>query len=107
MKKFLFFMTVALLPLMAMADRIDSLETQLRDKPQIQEKVYIHTDNNCYFIGDTLWYKAYVLRSDNLHPTDYSKLLYVELISPDGIVVERQHVVILIGVEFLLSFWER
>lgn len=94
MKKLLFLMTVALLPLMAMADRIDSLETQLRDKPQIQEKVYIHTDNNCYFIGDTLWYKAYVLRSDNLHPTDYSKLLYVELISPDGIVVERQHVVI-------------
>lgn len=94
MKKYLILISMAMLPFMAMADRIDSLEAQLRDKPQIQEKVYVHTDNNCYFIGDTLWYKAYVLRSDNLRPTDYSKLLYVELLSPDGIVVERQHVVI-------------
>ena len=24
-----------------------------------QEKVYLHLDNNCYFAGDTIWYKAY------------------------------------------------
>lgn len=54
----------------------------------------MHTDNSSYFVGDTLWYKAYVSRADNLQPTHLSKLLYVELLSPDGIVVERQHVVI-------------
>ena len=57
---------------------------------QVQEKVYIHTDNQCYFVGDTLWYKAYVVRADNLHPTDMSRILYVELLSPDGVLVERQ-----------------
>ena len=61
---------------------------------QVQEKVYIHTDNQCYFVGDTLWYKAYVVRADNLQPTDMSRILYVELLSPDGLLVERQQVVV-------------
>ena len=61
---------------------------------QVQEKVYVHTDNQCYFVGDTLWYKAYVVRADNLHPTDMSRLLYVELLSPDGLLVERQTVIV-------------
>lgn len=61
---------------------------------QVQEKVYVHTDNTCYFVGDTLWYKAYVVRADNLHPTDMSRILYVELLNPDGLVVERQNIVV-------------
>lgn len=61
---------------------------------QVQEKVYIHTDNQCYFVGDTLWYKAYVVRADNHQPTDMSRLLYVELLSPDGLVVERQQIIV-------------
>lgn len=61
---------------------------------QVQEKVFIHTDNMCYFIGDTLWYKAYVVRADDLKFTDMSRLLYVELLSPDGLVVERQTLIV-------------
>ena len=61
---------------------------------QTQEKVFVHTDNTCYFVGDTLWYKAYVVRADNLQHTDMSRLLYVELLSPDGLLVERQCVVV-------------
>ena len=61
---------------------------------QVQEKVYVYTDNQCYFIGDTLWYKAYVVRADNLEPTDMSRILYVELLSPDGMLVERQQVIV-------------
>ncbi len=80
--------------LFAHADAIDSLETVLRDKPQIQEKIYLHLDNNCYFLGDTIWYKAYVVTADNLQPTNLSRLLYVELLNSDGFVVERQHVIV-------------
>ena len=76
------------------ADAIDSLESVLRDKPQIQEKIYLHLDNNCYFLGDTIWYKAYVVTADDLHPTNLSRLLYVELLNSDGFVVERQHVIV-------------
>lgn len=78
----------------ANADALDSLQTLWHDRTQVQEKVYVQTDNNCYFIGDTLWYKAFVLRADDNTPTNMSKLLYVELLSPDGVVVERQRVVV-------------
>ena len=78
----------------AAASSMDSLRKAMEEHRQVQEKVYIHTDNSCYFVGDTIWYKAYVLRADSLKPTDMSKILYVELLSPDGLVVERQRVVI-------------
>lgn len=78
----------------AKADALDSLQTLLQTNVQVQEKVYVQTDNNCYFVGDTLWYKAFVLRADDNKPTNMSKLLYVELLSPDGVVVERQRIVV-------------
>lgn len=68
---------------------LTSIYHQLQSGP-VQEKVYLHLDNNCYFLGDTIWYKAYVVRADDLHYTDMSRLFYVELVSPDGIVIERQ-----------------
>ena len=80
----------------ALAGSIDDIRNELERSSlsQIQEKVYVHTDNSCYFVGDTLWYKAYVVRADNLAPTDLSRVLYVELLSPDGLLVERQQIVI-------------
>ena len=82
--------------LAAQAGGIDDIRQALETatSAQVQEKVYIHTDNQCYFVGDTLWYKAYVVRADNLQPTDMSRLLYVELLSPDGLLVERQTIVV-------------
>ena len=78
------------------AGSIDDIRKALEQSSvsQVQEKVYIHTDNSCYFVGDTLWYKAYVVRADNLKPTDMSRILYVELLSPDGLLVERQQIVV-------------
>ena len=42
---------------------------------QVQEKVFVHTDNQCYFVGDTLWYKAYVVRASTPRaiPADSSR----------------------------------
>ena len=67
---------------------------ELSGQTQVQEKVYVHTDNECYFVGDTLWYKAYVVRADQLVPTDMSRILYVELLTPDGLLVERQNIIV-------------
>lgn len=55
-----------------------------------QEKVFIHLDNTCYFVGDTIWFKGYVTRSDKGTLTNLSKILYAELLTPDGYLVERQ-----------------
>lgn len=93
-RNILIFSLLAFVSLHTRADGLDELHEALQTNSQIQEKVYVHTDNTCYFIGDTLWFKAYVLRADDLHPTDMSRLLYVELLSPDGLVVERQRVIV-------------
>ena len=73
--------------------RLDSIRTLLENAP-VQEKVYLHLDNNCYYKGDTIWYRSYVVRADNLDYTDMSHILYVELLSPDGLVVERQNIIV-------------
>ena len=72
---------------------LDSIKSMLMNAP-VQEKVYVHLDNQCYFKGDTIWYKAYVVRADSLTYSDMSHILYVELVSPDGMVVERQGIII-------------
>ena len=53
-----------------------------------QEKVYLHFDNTSYFRGETIWFKAYVIRNDSLRFTNLSRVLYVELITPEGDVVD-------------------
>ena len=60
----------------------------------LQEKVYLHFDNNCYFAGDTIWYKAYTVRADNNTPSEISKILYVELLNEQGFLVERQRLLL-------------
>ena len=82
---------LAVLPLAAQ-DRLAEIEELLREAP-VQEKIYVHMDNTCYFKGDTIWYKAYVVRADDLTYTDMSRITYVELLSPDGMMVERQMLV--------------
>ena len=85
---------MATAPLSAQAqDQLTRIEQRLGDAP-VQEKVYLHLDNNCYYKGDDIWYKAYVVRADDNTYTDMSRLLYVELVSPDGMLVERQTVVV-------------
>ena len=68
-----------------MANRLKSFGTKLP-----QEQVFLHMDNNCYYLGDTIFYKAYVRRSDNGHPTNLSGILYCELLNDDGFLMERQ-----------------
>lgn len=91
-KLLLFAVTVAT----AATRTLDDIRRVLEESSsrQVQEKVYIHTDNNCYFVGDTLWYKAYVVRADDLRFTDMSRILYVELLTPDGLLVERQNIIV-------------
>ena len=91
LKTILVMMVVALSA--AAQDKLSEIEALLEDAP-VQEKVYLHLDNNCYYKGDDIWYKAYVVRADDHQYTDMSRLLYVELVSPDGMLVERQTVVI-------------
>ena len=55
-----------------------------------QEKVYMHFDNMGYFENETMWFKAYVTRTDSGRATDLSKVLYVELLNPTGDVIKTR-----------------
>jgi len=55
-----------------------------------QEKVYLHFDNTGYYVGETIWFKSYVVGAENHAPSELSKILYVELMSPEGYVVESR-----------------
>lgn len=57
-----------------------------------QEKVFVHTDNTGYFVGETIWFEAYVLRADQAAPTDISGVLYVELVAPFGEVTQTHKI---------------
>lgn len=49
-----------------------------------QEKVYLHFDNTGYFVGETIWFKAYVTTTECDQLSSRSSVLYVELIDPSG-----------------------
>ncbi len=55
-----------------------------------QEKVYLHMDNTCYFLGDTIWFAAYTRQTNNGQPSNISRVLYVELYNQDGYMMERK-----------------
>ena len=53
-----------------------------------QERVYLHFDNTGYFIGENMWFKAYVVAGPFRKLTDMSGVLYVELLTPEGRIAQ-------------------
>ena len=61
-----------------------------------QEKVYLHLDNTAYFQGETIWFAANVVNASTLDEAA-SKVLYVELLSPTGVVLKQQKLKVVDG----------
>ena len=55
-----------------------------------QERVYLHFDNTAYYLGETMWFKAYTTSGIADSEKPISKVLYVELCAPEGYVVETK-----------------
>ena len=55
-----------------------------------REKAYLHLDNNAYMEGETLWFKAYVVRASTLRPSGLSRVLYVDLLNASGQLMDRR-----------------
>lgn len=55
-----------------------------------EERVYLHFDNTAYYLTETIWFKAYVVSGADNMPTTMSRVLYVELVAPEGYVVETK-----------------
>ncbi len=55
-----------------------------------QERVYLQFDNDSYYLGETMWFKAYVTSNNDDRASSISKVLYVEIVAPEGYVVETK-----------------
>lgn len=51
------------------------------------EKVYLHYDKSSYYVGETIWFKAYLMES--IFPAAQSKTLYVDWIDDKGTVLSH------------------
>jgi len=60
------------------------------DSLKIIEKVYLHTDRDCYYPGDDIWFKAYLVDASYRLLSNHSNNLHVELISPASIIIESR-----------------
>ncbi|WP_295794517.1 hypothetical protein [Mucilaginibacter sp.] len=54
------------------------------------EKLHCQFDKPYYAVGDTIWFKAYLLNAAYLTPSVKSGIMYVELVNDSNKVVQRQ-----------------
>jgi protocatechuate 3,4-dioxygenase beta subunit len=59
-------------------------EENLKAVKNLLEKTYLQTDRSYYYPGDTIWFKAYVRYANLLYRDSLSRVLYVDLLSPQG-----------------------
>lgn len=59
-------------------------------EPVTLEKIYLHTDRDFYFLGDTIWYKAYLLDGQSLSLVTDIQNLYIDLIDSQGRNTQNQ-----------------
>jgi len=53
------------------------------------EKVYLQLDRKQFVPGENIWYKAYLVNASNNELSKTTNRLYVELISPDSKVIQK------------------
>ena len=94
MKRILTLITLTLGALCTLTaqSRLDSVAFRAMQVGQVmqQERVFLHFDNTAYYLGETMWFKAYVSYGTDNRPSTLSKVLYVELVAPEGYVVETK-----------------
>lgn len=78
--------------LMTLQEKVDKMDTLLAEK--YREKIYLQTDRPVYNLQDTVWYKALVLQSGSLQPTEKSRILYVDLINERNVIVQSSQCLI-------------
>lgn len=54
------------------------------------QKLYLHTDREFYFIGDTLWFAAYLLDGKTQIPINENCNIHVDLINETGEIVQKE-----------------
>ncbi len=80
--------------LCACAQNIDSNISKLATNFG-QERVYLHYDKSVYAPGETIWFKAYLMKA--IFPADESKSIYIDFTDDKGTLLSRSVAPILKG----------
>lgn len=76
---------------------IDTIIYALQKDQLLFEKVFVHTNKTTYLDDDTIWFKAYVAKNNN-KPSEQTTLLYVDLFTESGELIDSKNVFISKGV---------
>ncbi|MBR5706714.1 MAG: hypothetical protein IKX55_03985 [Bacteroidaceae bacterium] len=96
-----FSLLLTFIPCQAQSSKVESLMKFAGNIHQFnslfpQEKVYLQFDNTSYYTGETIWFKAFVTSASTLGRAQ-SKVLYVDLLSPTGVLLKQQKLKIVAG----------
>ncbi len=88
-------------PLKALLSKLEGY-----NEATIREKVHLHLDKPYYTIGDTIWFKSYIVNAENNQLSNRSKVLYVELINENDSLKKSLRLPVTAGLawgDFILS----
>lgn len=54
------------------------------------EKLYLHLDRTLFQPGETLWFNVYLRNAGDLKPSRAGDIVYVELVSPQQVVLQKK-----------------
>ncbi len=60
-----------------------------QDYASQKEKIYLQTNHSFFSPGDAIYFKLYVVRAEDNKPTNISSVVYTELISPSGTLLQK------------------
>ncbi|WP_221199437.1 carboxypeptidase-like regulatory domain-containing protein [Mucilaginibacter gotjawali] len=61
------------------------------------EKLYLQFDKPYYALGDTIWYKTYLVNASSLFPADKSAIVYIDIANDSNKVVKRFSIPLAMG----------
>lgn len=76
-------------PTLSFAQRLESSYKEFYQCGGVFEKLYLMTDKPYYSAGETIFFSGYLVHATLLTRNSSSMFVYAELISPEGVLIER------------------
>jgi hypothetical protein len=92
MKRIIFISILSIFVGLITNAQFDSIVSQLNNynRKNLNEQVYLHSDRDVYYPGDTIWFKAYIRKRMFLNESNLSQELYVRLVNDKGVEMSNQ-----------------
>lgn len=66
---------------------------KIQNGVRLQEKVWLHTDRECYQVGEQVWFRAFLVDAATNRESSFSAYVYVELVNHQDSVLRRVKIV--------------